>query len=535
MAGDEPMSASAACRILTVSTSREQALALVRRVKGLAQRDEGSAPAPAAEHIPWTISNKYYAADVHFAPHAVHGLSPHRVRAVPALVFTWAHGEAYKHHIRRLARDLDGCAPEVCLAVRQDAAGDIAPEDRADADELREEEGAIDEFLAAHGFEFVDASGSGASGRATPRADSTGIPRLPRVVDALSTIMWPSMQPRAARSLDWTQGSPDTSLALDTSLESLSPDPPTSLTSPLYPPPTPDAHRLHREMAALERWLETDDFDFDDDPWRFGASAGGAAGGVSSPLSEESLSAFGARTPGAAQTAGAGQSPAGFDDDFTVFVSAPPQEARDAPRPDPDTSFESHASLESTADASFASQASFTAHTSFDAPFPFPFDSTRSRSNSLAPHAAGPFYHSLGSVSDFGDEQLPGAHDTSAQDTHDASVHGAHDVLPSDDEDEDLPSRAEIREASARIFGPPSGAHAQPTTSSADPSSGADPSSPSPAPFDLSRVLDALQGMKAEIAGMADEGERRRAAARVALGLVYGLEAEGSGREAGAE
>ena len=45
--------------------------------------------------------------------------------------------------------------------------------------------------------------------------------------------------------------------------------------------------------------------------------------------------------------------------------------------------------------------------------------------------------------------------------------------------------------------------------------------------FDLSRVFSALQGMKDEIAGMEDEDERRRAAARVALGLVYGLGAGG--------
>ena len=44
--------------------------------------------------------------------------------------------------------------------------------------------------------------------------------------------------------------------------------------------------------------------------------------------------------------------------------------------------------------------------------------------------------------------------------------------------------------------------------------------------FDLSRVLNALQGMKQEIAGMEDGPEKRRAAAKVALGLVYGLQVE---------
>ena len=47
------------------------------------------------------------------------------------------------------------------------------------------------------------------------------------------------------------------------------------------------------------------------------------------------------------------------------------------------------------------------------------------------------------------------------------------------------------------------------------------------AAFDLSRVFSSLQGMKEEIAGMENEDERRRAAARVALGLVYGLGAGG--------
>ena len=56
-----------------------------------------------------------------------------------------------------------------------------------------------------------------------------------------------------------------------------------------------------------------------------------------------------------------------------------------------------------------------------------------------------------------------------------------------------------------------------------------DPDDYEMAPFDLSRVMSALQGMKEEIAGMENEDERRKAAAKVALGLVYGLEAERRG------
>jgi hypothetical protein len=42
--------------------------------------------------------------------------------------------------------------------------------------------------------------------------------------------------------------------------------------------------------------------------------------------------------------------------------------------------------------------------------------------------------------------------------------------------------------------------------------------------FDLSRVFSSLQVMKEKISEMTDDGERRSAAARVALGLVYGLQ-----------
>ena len=45
----------------------------------------------------------------------------------------------------------------------------------------------------------------------------------------------------------------------------------------------------------------------------------------------------------------------------------------------------------------------------------------------------------------------------------------------------------------------------------------------SQAPFDLSRIMTTVDAMKSEIAGITDEDEKRKAAAKVALGLVYGL------------
>ncbi|KZT53949.1 hypothetical protein CALCODRAFT_485956 [Calocera cornea HHB12733] len=103
--------------------------------------------------------------------------------------------------------------------------------------------------------------------------------------------------------------------------------------------------------------------------------------------------------------------------------------------------------------------------------------------------------------------------------------------------DDGLPSQAEIVQAHLRIFGPPP---PPPPRAAPGPSPASAPgsrsrsrsrSTPGPQPedheheheFDLSTALGALQSMRDEIRGMTDERERRRAAARVALGLVHGL------------
>ena len=97
-------------------------------------------------------------------------------------------------------------------------------------------------------------------------------------------------------------------------------------------------------------------------------------------------------------------------------------------------------------------------------------------------------YHSLGSHSDLGDI--------------------SQDVDDEEEEEEGMPSKSEIRESAQRIFGHGSGEEDDFDL----------------APFDISQVMSALQGMKAEISHMDNEEERRKAAARIALGLVYGLE-----------
>lgn len=111
-----------------------------------------------------------------------------------------------------------------------------------------------------------------------------------------------------------------------------------------------------------------------------------------------------------------------------------------------------------------------------------------------------------------------------------------------DSDDTELPSQDEIQATTCRLFGSsPSYPPTSTSVSSQQPLSATNVSDlgASPAPstttlgddddsefsqFDLSRVFSALQVMKEEISEITDDSERRRAAARVALGLVYGLQ-----------
>lgn len=253
------------------------------------------------------------------------------------------------------------------------------------------------------------------------------------------------------------------------------------------------AKRMQGEMEELARWLETDVHDSDgEDPWRMAVRSDimitsptevdeGFFGKISSASSQEKHDG---RTGSSMSPP---TNPAKFDDDFTVFVSAPAIETQ---------GFEQGSGRSTPAGDEAEDQDGLK-----------PLDGLRS-------------YNSLGSVSDFGESE--GSKETM-------------NVI-SDEEDEDLPTQEEILETSSRIFGKKG--NLRPTESSQITQS-AEPKSSNGkaefegddeydlAPFDLSRVLGALQQMKEEISGMENEDERRKAAARVALGLVYGLEAEG--------
>ena len=59
--------------------------------------DDKLNPHSSDENIfPWTIMNRYYIADVHFAAHVIHAISPmafDRPHTPPAVIYVWVDGE----------------------------------------------------------------------------------------------------------------------------------------------------------------------------------------------------------------------------------------------------------------------------------------------------------------------------------------------------------------------------------------------------------------------------------------------------------
>lgn len=334
--------------------------------------------------------------------------------------------------------------------------------------------------------------------------------------------------------------------------------------------PTPSASsaatkrksRMQREMEELERWLEDEEAG---SGVKFASGGGTFDSGesLSSPGSEKVTTEETEREAEVWVSSAPVSSADGWEDMLTPPAIRTPRAESDCDRhSDSFSSSETEHGFEDD----FADFVSATSHPQLHLdPHPhahardFGFGPSEDRLlevnydvGRLTPMHTGMSYRSLGSVSDFG-----GGDDSMfvSGDAPDGADYGALD--DGEEDDPDLPSRAEILETSRRIFGaaaftpapdasastgPPIASQTQDSTSgsaqrpiprpststdaadlSLDSEDGDGDGDESFAAFDLSRVFSALQGMKDEIAGMENEDERRRAAARVALGLVYGL------------
>ncbi|KAF8965135.1 hypothetical protein BDZ97DRAFT_1813831 [Flammula alnicola] len=130
------------CRILTISASLAGATAFIERLQALSGSEPASVlpssvPPPSGSSapqesgfliVPYTLANRYYTADVHFAAYAMQALYPSLFaldrrpdyKPPPAVVFVWVEGEPYEKHIEELSRMMavGGYEPEVSLAVR---------------------------------------------------------------------------------------------------------------------------------------------------------------------------------------------------------------------------------------------------------------------------------------------------------------------------------------------------------------------------------------------------------------------------------
>ncbi|KIJ54709.1 hypothetical protein M422DRAFT_774963 [Sphaerobolus stellatus SS14] len=367
-------SASPSCRILTVSSSPTQAKLIVQRIIAAQPIPEQTTLPPtqpgsssSVEYFPWMISNKYYSAPVHFFITQIAELTNGHTTEVPACLYVFDPAKTFKDEFTSLTNHFEGSDFEVSIAVSVPSTTQPP---------TTEEHEALEAFFGEFGFEYVNGDTTLDTTQGHDLDDLEGIPGINRIVDALSTILWPSMVQKSgsrrakARSVVSVPGPPGDDEENEGLRALLNSDGPrtTSANEPTS---------LQREKAALQKWLEEDV-----DAWQPEAPAASTS------------------------------SAAGFDDNFSDFISAPSQ---------------------------------------------------------------------------LNEEEQDG------------------------DEDDEfvMPSHAEIEAMSQRIRG-------MGQTDDADDFGN----------FDLSSVLAGLEAMKAEIAGITDEDQKRKAAAQVALGLVYGLEGE---------
>jgi hypothetical protein len=478
-------------RILVVSTTLDQAKTVVKLIK-LFVDDDSADLHPTNVDIPWTIKNKYYSADVHFHLVEYACWDPQLAHRVPAIIFVWTRGQPYADQVFGLHKAISRFEPEVALAI---ALGSDTPHH----DDPPE---GPDSFLADHGFEYIDGESTRHPTETADRdderqdtdrgdGDEDPVPGLPRVVDALSTIMWPSMVRRGQDNGDRAHKGKVPPLTSPFDFDVLhAEEGEEEILAALMEADAADsgapltrASRVQKEMASLERWLieneemheaelrksinlsptnidedgdddENDDDDDDDalqvptvrtmsgDPW----------------LSHDN---------NAPTTQRKGATP-GFDDDFSAFVSAPTVSVSGASAPK----------------VAFAAPS---AHGLLDAPTPM-----------ILPSHTGGSYRSLRSAASGFPSDVDDDHaGYEALDDRSSFFSPEHEFGEAETE-------ADLRTPDGRRLG---GERVGLTDASA--------------PFDLTDILASLQTMREDVAGIEDEAERRAATAHFASEFVF--------------
>lgn len=484
-------------RILVVSATLDQAKAVVKLVRLFVDGDSADLP-PSNDDIPWTIKNKYYSANVHFHLVEYAYWDPQLALRVPAVIFVWTRGQPYAEQVFGLHKALSRYEPDVALAI---ALGSEPPHH----DDPPE---GPDSFLADHGFEYIDGERTRHLKQTADRFDDdrpdTGggdgdgdedpVPGLPRVIDALSTIMWPSMVRRGqdnGGSARKGQVAPLTSPfdfdVLRTEEEEGEREGDEETLAALMEADAADsgvpltrASRMQREMATLERWLIENE------------ELHEAELGESISLSPTGIDDDAIRGPAVRATSGDpwlshdsgappftqrdGTTTPGFDDDFSAFVSAPA------------ASVSSATSASAPAFTLAATAAATGAHgLLLDASAPM-----------LLPSHTGGSYRSLRSGTSGFPSDVDDHAGYQALDDRSSFFSPEHDF-----DDADADPRTPVGLTDAR------------------------------APFDLTDILASLQTMRENVAGIEDEAQRRAATARFASEFVFQrMGVDGGEREA---
>ncbi|KAI0269765.1 hypothetical protein BC834DRAFT_863238 [Gloeopeniophorella convolvens] len=431
------MSEDASSRILVVASTMETARQGVQRIKAFVG---DSSDLPPSNAIPWTIRNRYYSANVHFHLAQCAPTLPQFAEPIPAVIFVWQRGQPYAEHIFDIAKSLARIDPD-----------------------------GPDAFLADHGFEYIDATRTARSADNDDGDDGEDVPQgLPRVVDALSTIMWPNMvraPPTGNRASQMPMLFDVMHAAADGDAEADEEDTLAGLLAADatdHGAPQTRARRVQQEMAALERWLIENEELHDAELAEAGldgARIHSDGEDADEPLRVPAVQVlsgdpWAASSPAPSAAGAADSAKPGFDDDFAAFVSAP-------------------------APALLTAQRLVPAHTGGS------YRSLRSGTSEFASDA---------DVDDDAGYEALDDRSTASREPGDAGW----------DADDD--PRTPVR----RGF----------------PGAG-------DVPFDLTDILSTLQTMRADVAGVEDEAQRRAMTARFASEFVF--RRMGGDNEAGAE
>lgn len=358
-----------------------------------------------------------------------------------------------------------------------------------------------DSFLADHGFEYIDGERTRHLTEAdrddehpdtdSGEGDEDSVPGLPRVVDALSTIMWPSMVRRGQDNGDRAHKDKLPPLTSPFDFDVLhAEEGEEEILAALMEADAADtgipltrASRMQKEMATLERWLieneelheaklgksislsptnidedgdDENENDDDDDVLQVPATR--------TVSGDPWLSHNSRASP---TTLREGATP-GFDDDFSVFVSAP-------------------AVSSSAASAPKVIFGAPGAHGLLDAPAPM-----------ILPSHTGGSYRSLRSAA----SGFPSDVDYD---------HAGYEAL--DDRSSFFSPEHEFGEAEAETdlrtpVGQRLGGEQVGLTDAS-------------APFDLTNILASLQTMREDVSGIEDEAQRRATTARFASEFVF--------------